>query len=330
MKKIKLIFSLLLFSVCAINAYSQVSIVAVRDTVREGSYSFDSAWIIRPSSFVPGKLYPLWVHIHGRGLAVQNCNCHLNSLAGSNSDGGAVYWFFQNVFTDSYVNPVTGSLDTFIVVAPQDNGNWSVGTPNLQFILRSLIEWKKLPIDTNRIYLEGLSAGAQGLFDYAGGWSSLVSYVDYHTPAAIVPMSMATTCSYPEAENIAAHGIQVWGFGSLSDLWGIRTAQMVDSVNLYAPGKARFTSYSGGHCCWGQFTDPRYKETINGQSMNIYQWAAQFSRGLTSSTPTPAPTPTPTPVDSVWGADLRLRSGADTILIYHSINPTDTVILKRQ
>jgi len=40
----------------------------------------------------------------------------------------------------------------------------------------------------------------------------------------------------------------------------------------------RFTAYSGGHCCWGNFYDPTYTEVINGQTVNIYEWMLLHNR----------------------------------------------------
>lgn len=219
--------------------------------------------------------YPLIVFFHGAGEA----GTDLSKIYNSSSAGGPAYFIAHNQWPSYFINPKDGQAYKFIVVSPQA-GSWSTGYQAVPYILAYLVQ--KYRVDTQRIYLTGLSAGGWTTWNYSAHYQVTPNY----KAAAIVPMSMATVPSYPDALNIASDSIYAWGFGDPSgDIWGLRTMQGMDSINVYAPGHARFTSYSGGHCCWNRYYNPTYREVINGKSMNIYEWMLQYARGEVDSLP---------------------------------------------
>lgn len=230
--------------------------------------------------------FPLLVFLHGAGEAGTN----LASIYGSATAGGPAYYIEQGQWPASY---------EFIVISPQYPGIGG-GTTSLEldFILKDLVS--KYRVDTTRIYITGLSVGGLGTFQYTVAEGVTPTYI----PAAIVPMSMATTTpTNAEVAYTLKNKVNVWGFGSMTDVYGIMT-------HLYITGSfggnngptppalganGRITMYTGGHCCWGQFYSPTYTESINGTPMNIYQWMLQYKQGAVVAPPVVTPPPVITP-----------------------------------
>lgn len=229
---------------------------------------------------------PLLVFLHGKGEGGTNPA----TIYTSTSAGGPAYFIAQKLFAAS-----------MIVVSPQyPSTTTGTSAAQLDLILQYLV--KTYPVDVTRIYLTGLSEGAAAVCDYISGTNCKPSY----KIAAAIPMSAAIgqpTQAYINA--IAATGIHVWGFGSMSDIFGIQTRILIGGAfngnggtltGLGALGK--FTDFTslGGHCCWNTFYNPTYTEG----GMNIYQWLLQYSAGVPTVTPIPITTTPPCPiVDSI-------------------------------
>ena len=246
--------------------------------------------------------YPLLVFFHGTGEA----GTDLSKIYNSSGAGGPAYFIAQKQWPSYFINPKDGQPYKFIVVSPQAT-SWSTDYKAVPYILAYLV--KQYRVDTNRIYLTGLSAGGWTTWNYSAHYQVVPNY----KAAAIVPMSMATVPSYPDAYNIASDSIHAWGFGDPSgDIWGLRTEQGMDSINTYAPGHARFTAYSGGHCCWNRYYNPTYRETINGKSINIYEWMLQYARGQVDSLP---PAPDQPPVVKLVSRTYTLTLPTDSVYV---------------
>lgn len=241
------------------------------------------------------KNYPLLVFLHGAGEASKYPD--LSKIYENSSRGGPAYFIANNQWPENFINPADGQQYQFIVLSPQAT-NWSTRAAGLNWIIDFMV--RNYRVDKNRIYLTGVSAGGDGLVCYT---SHINGNVDNYTvvnpiykAAAIVPMSAAIGNPTQEMQNTTiADNVHVWGFGSESDIHGVNTHLYVDgdynnnSCDCSGLGTlGRFTSYSGGHCCWNTFYDPGYREIISGKSMSIYEWMLQFSRGA-SNTPNEAP-----------------------------------------
>lgn len=96
-----------------------------------------------PKDFDPNEKYPLVFFLHGAGER------------GEDLDVAMRYGFMQHVRESDAEYP-------FIFVAPQcpDNKYWGCYTESLIAFLEEKIE--ELPIDTDRVYLTGLSMGGTG------------------------------------------------------------------------------------------------------------------------------------------------------------------------
>lgn len=276
MKKI-LIFLLLILSLKSNSQGPQSTI-----TVSSGpnTWNTQQALLFTPGDYSSTSTkYPLLVFLHGAGEAGSN----LSQIYNSGGAGGPAYLIAHNQWPASFTNPADNQQYKFIVVSPQAS-SWSTSGPGLDYIIRDLVV--RYRIDTTRIYLTGLSAGGQGIFDYTVHNGTTPRY----KPAAIVPMSATIGAEQSMIDITIADQVRVWGFGSSSDLWGIRTRLYINgfSGGDNCPGPVynctglgafgRYTEYSGGHCCWMTFYPTTYKEVINGTSMNIYEWMLQYKR----------------------------------------------------
>lgn len=223
--------------------------------------------------------YPIIIFLHGAGEAGSN----LSQIYNSSGAGGPAYLIAHNQWPSSFTNPADGQQYKFIVVSPQAS-SWSTSGFGLDYIVQDLVT--RYRIDTNRIYLTGLSAGGQGIFEYTVSSGTTPRY----KPAAMVIMSGTIAADQTMINTTITDGVHVWGFGSSSDLWGIRTRLYVNGYTGgdNCPGSipfcaglgifGRYTEYSGGHCCWMTFYPTTYHELINGVSMNIYEWMLQYKR----------------------------------------------------
>lgn len=233
--------------------------------------------------------YPILVFLHGIGEGGTNpATIYTNSNA-----GGPAYWISQGKFPSSFVNPADNKSYKYIVVSPQSNQGWSTTAPQLDVVLTSLI--KNYRVDESRIYLTGLSAGGEGVVEYVGQiLSSGATVTPTHKIAAVLPMSAVMNAGYePQyAAKIVANNVQLWGFGSPTDTHGANTLGLIYYTNLLKANYGIETSYSGGHCCWGQFYDPSYR--LNGKS--IYEWALQYTQGVSAPPSTPPSAPATNPV----------------------------------
>lgn len=219
---------------------------------------------------------PTIFFLHGAGEAGTLLSKVYNSI-----NGGVPYRIEHTTFPTSFVNPVNAQAYGFLIFAPVRNNGWSASGDELEFIVKWAVA--NFRIDTSRIYFCGPSAGGAGAVEYIAHLDaneSVTTGIRTFRAAAACPMSTATNDPQQSWGNIiVSDSVSVWAFGSVnSDVYGERAQTLTQKVNTAKANYARFTNYSGGHCCWDQFYDPAYKETIGGVSMNIYEWMLSKSR----------------------------------------------------
>ena len=248
-------------------------------------------WLQLPANYRTTRKYLLIVFFHGLGESstyAWNDNYYMNGndLAKVYTNAQSLPYFRENGWNGAAYDFKRSITDTFIIISPQQGSSgWSRSTDVYYFLNYMKNNYS---IDTNRIYMTGLSAGGRTTVNYAEGAASTDQPVSGsqrpYIPAAIVPMSEAGgNPIQAEANAIVADSIRAWGFGDpVGDAHGGKTQDLITYMNVAKAGFGRFTSYSGGHCCWGTFYTPTYKEKIGSDSMNIYSWMLQFSRGTDS------------------------------------------------
>jgi hypothetical protein len=175
-----------------------------------------------------------------------------------------------NVGLPKYVK--YGQQYPFILISPQlhnSYGNWPAA-----YVMEVLNYVKKyLRVNTNRIYLTGLSLGGGGVWVTAGANPNVF--------AAIAPLCGSRN-DIPEAPDMAAADLPVWGMHGDKDtvVPYKTTVNMVNAINGSAPRPAplsKLTIFPGmGHMIW----DKAYKET------SLINWMLSYTKGSSSGSTT--------------------------------------------
>lgn len=163
---------------------------------------------------------------------------------------------------------VNGKLEKPIVISIQPANLW----PNAAVINRKLDSiLARYRCDLQRINVTGLSMG---------GWS-WTNYVDNYSPAYTNRITSIVSMSAPAPDNGISNmrffpqtGGTAWLIEGNMDMRG--NDKVRDTMNAYVAGSARYTLYSGGHCCWNTFYNPTWVE--NGES--IYTWMMKQRKAL--------------------------------------------------
>ena len=132
---------------------------------------------------------------------------------------------------------------------------------------------KNYPIDEDRIYLVGTSAGAFGSTEYA---------LTYPTKlAALVPISGGGK----NDEACKIKNVAVWAFHNQHDdiVSPGRSITFIDALSSCAPSKeVKLQLFPDpGHNCWRRIFDPKHQDwakTPDMERIDIYQWLLQQRR----------------------------------------------------
>jgi hypothetical protein len=221
------------------------------------------------------QTYPLLIFLQGVGE-------HGNGVSDLPRvlKNGTPFLISQGQFPTSFT--VNGQTFSFVIITPQ----W-VNTPS-QVWLDSLIQYvtAHYKVDTNRIYLTGLSEGGALAWAYPGYSSAFAAKI-----AAILPVCGGYALSAAEAGTVASGNIAVFGThnsddSSVSDTFTIDNVKAINSASPPPPTTALDTIFPdpdhNGHNAWLVTYDP----TINvfESRWNVYQWMLQNSKRATVNT----------------------------------------------
>lgn len=217
--------------------------------------------------------YPLIVYIHGDGDRGSGSQTDLAKLLTK-----ALPKLIQDGQFPVSVT-VNGQSFKFLVISPQLK-IWTTG-PDAAADVAAVIAYAKnhYKVDTNRVYLTGMSMGGGITWEYAGSNINAA-----HKLAAIVPICGASAPQSSVAQVIANGDVPVWATHNQAD-----AAVPVNNTNGYVSyinsnpqpptPLARKTIFTvappnDNHDAWTQTYNPSFEEN----SMNIYEWMLQFSR----------------------------------------------------
>lgn len=210
------------------------------------------------------KTYPIIIFLHGAGESSGTRN---NALLKSTS-------LPEIITTDGWEgisqDPVSGQYHQFLVFAPQAPG-WSYSGGDLGSILTDIMA--RFRVDTNRIYVTGLSAGGSGSIS-VGDQAVLRNNV-----AAIVPIAAAgfnTGGQDTNFDNIMLNNIEMLNIVGFADSWKTFANTLTTRYNSYSPAPANAAELkivpdpanhdeSTWNVCFGTSFDV-------GDGNNVYEW----------------------------------------------------------
>lgn len=211
--------------------------------------------------------YPVIIFLHGQGELGNGSSSQLSTVLRN----GPPKLINQGIFPASFT--VNGQTHSFIVISPQFT-SWPTPT-GINNIINYLIQ--NYRVDTNRIYLTGLSMGGGGVWEYAGNNSTYANRL-----AAIIPVCGASWPEPGRARIIAAANLPVWATHNLNDgtvpvyyTNDYITAMLQAPIpSIIIPKKSIFNA--SGHDAWTTTYNPSWRE--NG-IYNVYEWMLTHQRG---------------------------------------------------
>lgn len=262
MKYILLLISLLIFNI----GYSQ-QVKKQISVFQDGSNRTIGFFQFTPPNYNLGNKHPLIIFLHGNGER------------GFNGTTGTDITTIDPVASNEIPKLLTGSATmnftyagvtkSFIVLSPQLSSQYT-SWPN--WYVLEMIKYAKsnLNIDTNRIYLTGLSLGGGGV------WDATENITIASQLAAV--STVCATCTYNQTlSKIISLSIPVWSFHAIDD--GVVSVSCTDNavsqINSIMPNLAKYTRYTNGnHFIWNR----AYDTTHNIQNPNLYEWFLQFNK----------------------------------------------------
>lgn len=252
-----LLYSLLVLMIISFTASGQQvpKTLIGKNNVQIGFYEYKPV----DYNLYPSKKYPLIIFLHGigeRGNGTTEISRVLSNGIPSLINQGATMKF---------------NGETFLVLSPQ-LPTW-LGMWENNYVDEMLdYAYRNLQVDTNRVYLTGLSLGGGGVWTYAN-----TSADNAKRFAAIAPV--CGTCYYNYATlktTIGAAPIGVWGFANMDDNvvspWC--TISACDALVNTSAAVRKTINPTGGHDAWTRAYDMGH----NIQSPNLFEWMLNFTK----------------------------------------------------
>lgn len=217
-------------------------------------------WEYKPADYDtdPTKKYPLIIFLHGfgeRGNGTTNLGSVLSNGLPKNIAEGHNMRFFWN-----------GKWETFIVLSPQLNSQYTYWQ---HFYVEDLLRYanQNFRIDTNRVFLTGLSMGGGGTWNYAG------ATVRNAKRFAALGISCGACQDIPWC-NIPNANLPLWAFHANDDNSAAPPSCTTGAINYINstcnPAVPPIMTIwpNGGHAIWGRVYDPGHA----WQNPNLYEW----------------------------------------------------------
>lgn len=155
-----------------------------------------------------------------------------------------------------------------IIVCPQ---NYTGYFPSNQInaIINHCIQ--NYPVDTNRIYLTGFSAGGYNVLNYITEKPENTKRI----AAAVIISSLNIDATHlSQLKFIADENLPVRLYCGVNDGLFNNNKKYAETVNGFQPGLVQFIPYNGAHDHWSSIFSP----TNKFYQPNMYQWMTQFKR----------------------------------------------------
>ncbi|HVG12005.1 MAG TPA: hypothetical protein VM843_03330, partial [Flavisolibacter sp.] len=248
----KYVFALFTFLFLHTLTQAQTFSEATLPITASGTKQSAQALVYLPLNYDAGKKYPLVVYAHG----VSEAGTDIATLYNTG---------LPKVLKSGYRPPFD-----FIMVAVQ-SPSYSISP----LWLPSILEWSqtKWALDTNRIYLTGISAG---------GWASFGSQLNVSPQTAAKFSAIAVHSG--ATQSLLTKNLSWWG-QSKTPVWSVvgaadpnyvtQNEQLINSINALVPGLGHLTIRPAiGHGGW----DDLYRGQVLNNGKNVWEWFEQFSR----------------------------------------------------
>lgn len=228
--------------------------------------------VYKPAGYAdsPLKVWPVIEFYHGEGDQGTDVNKILNNY---------IFKLIKDGKPPQAVNPITGQLERFIVIAAQDRTGGTVWPTNYKYIWEYLKKTVKLRMDTTSIYTLGHSYGGAGDI-LAASWDSVAA----KRIAAVASLSPHADL-LNKKQNIpfmVKDSIGIWFYtGEPAKELFTQYANAFDVLYRQAGGKSLVTIFNGGHDAsfWNNFYSGNVKRFWKGKDMNVYEWFLTHKKG---------------------------------------------------
>ncbi|MBO9633775.1 MAG: T9SS type A sorting domain-containing protein [Chitinophagaceae bacterium] len=255
-----------LVTLCLLATVTASAQLTARSIKKTGSNEDIGFYEFKPPNYDPSIKYPMIIFLHGygeRGNGTTQLSRVLNNGLAKNIASGNTMTFTWN-----------GKTESFVVLMPQLNeSNYSYWQ---NWYIDEMLKYGKanFSIDTNRIFLTGLSMGGGGTWVY-----SALSEANGRKFAAI-----ATSCGACQAIdwcNIAKAELPMWSFHAEDDNSAAPVSCTKGAVSNIRSCPPKVDPYmtiwpTGGHSIWDRVYDVGH----TNQYPNVYEWFLGQSRAL--------------------------------------------------
>jgi predicted esterase len=230
------------------------------------------------------KKYPLLIFFHGVNETGQGTSAHLCRLLSE-------WWWTPSTLGERASNPVFpstvtdqyGQTQKFILISAQLEYFGDANTSVNALITYLLNRYRA---DPSRVYLTGISAGANFVSAYASASESNARRI-----AALLSVAPCGWITSQGALNMAKANLPFWSFQCIDDKQcggntASNQANLINSQNPAPTPLAQSTTFpvpnypctQNVHEIWGTVYNQTFRQNINGRNVNVYEWLVQYSR----------------------------------------------------